>query len=95
MPDAVAESELDGLRSEIAGLIVESLELEDVAPEEIDPHEPLFGDGLGLDSIDALEIAFVIAKRYGIKLSSSDERNKAIFASLDNLARHVAENRRK
>ena len=57
------------------------------------PDAPLFGDGLGLDSIDALEIAFAVAQKYGFKLRSDDERNGEIFASLNALTRHIAENR--
>ncbi|MFV0475477.1 MAG: phosphopantetheine-binding protein [Pikeienuella sp.] len=81
------------LRDEVAVLIVEALDLEDVSPAEIEPHAPLFGDGLGLDSIDALEIAFAIAQKYGFKLQSDDARNGEIFASLDALTAHVAANR--
>lgn len=83
------------LRDEVAALIVESLDLEDVAPEDIDPTAPLFGDGLGLDSIDALEIAYAIAQKYGFKLQSDDARNGQIFASLDALSAHIAANRTK
>lgn len=82
-------------RLEVAEMIVDALVLEDVTAEEIDPDAPLFGDGLALDSIDALEISFAIAKRYGVKLRSGDERNAQIFASLDALSRHISENRTK
>ena len=93
MPDN-AEPEVDeGLRDEVAELIVESLDLEDVTAGDIDPTAPLFSDGLSLDSIDALELSFVIAKKYGFKLRSDDERNEEIFASLNSLTRHIAENR--
>lgn len=81
--------------AEIADMIIEALVLEDVTAEEIDPEAPLFGDGLGLDSIDALELSFAIAQRYGVKLRSDDERNQAIFASLEALSRHIGENRTK
>ncbi len=81
------------LRDEVATLIVESLVLDDVTPAEIDPEAPLFGDGLALDSIDALELAFAIAQKYGFKIRSDDERNREIFASLNALTLHVAENR--
>ena len=81
------------LRLEVARLIVDTLVLDDVTAEEIVPDEPLFGEGLGLDSIDALELAFAIAKTYGFKLRSDDQRNKEIFASLDALTLHIAENR--
>lgn len=81
------------LRDEVAALIVETLVLDDVTPDEIEPDAPLFGDGLGLDSIDALELAFSIAKTYGFKLRSDDDRNREIFASLNALTRHIAEHR--
>lgn len=74
---------------ELAELIVAELQLE-VSPAEIDPDAPLFGEGLGLDSIDALELAVAISKRYGVELRSDDARNHRIFASLRNLAAHVA-----
>lgn len=80
------------IEAEVAKLIVEALNLE-VAPAEIDPEAPLFGEGLGLDSIDALEIALAISKRYGFQLRSDDERNHKIFASLRALAAHVEKNR--
>jgi acyl carrier protein len=80
---------------EIARMIVETLVLEDVDADKIDPHAPLFGDGLGLDSIDALELSFAIAQRYGVKLRSDDERNVDIFSSLDTLSRHISEHRTK
>lgn len=82
------------LRDEVAVLIVESLDLEDVKASDIDPQAPLFGDGLSLDSIDALELSFEIAQKYGFKLRSDDERNEEIFASLNSLTRHIAENRK-
>jgi acyl carrier protein len=80
-------------RREIAEMIVEVLVLDDVSADEIKPNEPLFGDGLGLDSIDALELSFAIAQRYGIRLRSDDERNRQIFSSLDALSRHIAAHR--
>jgi len=79
------------MQREVAALIIDTLMLEDVTADEIEPDAPLFGDGLGLDSIDALEIAFAISKKYGFKLRSDDERNGEIFASLSALARHIAE----
>lgn len=79
-------------RRELAELIVSTLSLE-VAPEAIDPLAPLFVDGLGLDSIDALELALAISRTYGFELRSDDERNGRIFASLDSLARHIAAHR--
>lgn len=78
---------------EVAQLIVEALNLEDVKPEEIDPEAPLFREGLGLDSIDALELALAISKKYGFKLQSDDKQNSAIFRSLRALTEHVEQNR--
>ena len=80
------------LEQEVAALIVSTLQLE-VAPGDIQPDERLFGEGLGLDSIDALELALAISRRYGFELRSDDEHNFQIFASLRSLARHVAQNR--
>jgi acyl carrier protein len=91
MRDEASSSVDEAFRLEVATLIVEALVLEDVKPEEIDPHAPLFGDGLALDSIDALEIAFAVHQKYGLKLNSDDERNGEIFASLDALSRHIAQ----
>ncbi len=81
--------------TEIANMIIEALVLEDITAESIDPKAPLFGDGLGLDSIDALELSFAIAKCYGVKLRSDDEDNIEIFSSLETLSRHISENRTK
>ncbi|GAA0571383.1 xanthomonadin biosynthesis acyl carrier protein XanC [Craurococcus roseus] len=86
-PDALSPEEL-----EVAGLIVSALSLE-TGPEDIAPEEPLFGAGLGLDSIDALELALAISKRYGVQLRSDDERNHRIFSSLRTLAAHIEKNR--
>lgn len=73
----------------MADLIVSALDLE-VAPESIEPDAPLFNEGLGLDSIDALEISLEISKKYGIEIKAEDERNERIFASLRALAAFVA-----
>jgi acyl carrier protein len=80
------------LELELATLLVESLNLE-VAPAEVDPNAPLYGEGLGLDSIDILEVALEVSRRYGFQLRSDDERNQQIFQSLRTLATHVAQNR--
>jgi acyl carrier protein len=79
---------------EIAGLVVSALNLE-VTPEEIDPAAPLYREGLGLDSIDILEVALVVSKRYGFKLKEDDQDNAQVFGSLNALASHVAERRTK
>jgi acyl carrier protein len=77
----------------LAELIVAVVNLEDVKPADIDPEAPLFGDGLGLDSIDALELALEISRRYGVQLRADDEENRRIFASLRALAAHVESQR--
>ena len=79
--------------SELAGMIIEVLNLPDMTVEGILPEADLFGDGLGLDSIDALEIAVAIAQRYGVQLRAEDELTKRVFANLRSLARHVDANR--
>lgn len=78
---------------EVARLIVEALNLEDVKPESIKPEAALFREGLGLDSIDALELALAISKKYGFKLQSDDKKNSDIFQSLRALSRHIEQNR--
>jgi acyl carrier protein len=80
---------------ELARAIAEVTNLE-LPPERIDPVAPLFGDeGLGLDSIDLLEVALLVSQRYGFSLRSDDPDNRRIFASLRNLAAHIAEHRSK
>ncbi len=78
---------------ELAELIVTALNLEDVAAADIEPEAPLFKAGLGLDSIDALELALEISKRYGFQLRSDDENNVRIFSSLRALAAHIETHR--
>jgi acyl carrier protein len=78
---------------ELAELLVESLNLEDVEPQAIDPEAPLFNEGLGLDSIDALELSLAIGKRYGFQLRSEGEDNRRIFGSLRALSAHVQSQR--
>ena len=94
LPNANGHQLDPGLVQEIAGLIVASLNLE-VSPGEIDPEAPLYRDGLGLDSIDILEVALVVSKKYGFKLKEDDQDNVRIFRSLKSLALHVAEKRTK
>ena len=79
--------------AELAQLLVESLNLEGTDPAGIDPEAPLFGDGLGLDSIDALELALAISKRYGFQLRSDSDENRRIFASLRALSAHIEQHR--
>ena len=78
---------------EVAKLIVHALNL-DTDPASIAPDEPLYGNGLGLDSIDALEIALMIQQQYGIELRSDDDAVKAAFASLRSLTEHVLQRRK-
>lgn len=92
IPAAGDASEQSPLENELAVLLVESLNLE-VAPSDIVPTAPLYGEGLGLDSIDILEVALEVSRKYGFQLRSDDERNQQIFSSLRSLAAHVAQNR--
>lgn len=80
------------LERQLSELIVEALLLEDVTPESIDPEAPLFGEGLGLDSIDALELAVALERRWGVKIRAGDEQNRRIFASVRALAGFIADN---
>jgi acyl carrier protein len=90
---AVSSTLQTPLQRDVAAMIVSTLNLETVKPEQIDPAEPLFGTGLGLDSIDALELALEISKRYGFQLRSDDADNRRIFTSLANLSAHIEKNR--
>ena len=85
-------SSLTELHREVAALLVESLNL-DISAEAIDPQAPLYGEGLGLDSIDILEVALVVSQRYGFQLRSDDQDNVRIFTSLASLTEHIAANR--
>lgn len=87
-----ADARQTPFEAEVARLIITSLHLESPA-EEIAAEAPLFGEGLELDSIDALELALAISRDYGFELRSDDERNQAIFANLRSLAAHVAGHR--
>jgi acyl carrier protein len=100
MPNSQANAAVDAqpadpaLVREIAALIVSALNL-DLAQDQIDAQAPLYKEGLGLDSIDILEVALVVSKRYGFKLRDEDQDNVRIFGSLNSLATHVAERRTK
>lgn len=87
MPEANHE-----LQNEVAGLIVSTLNL-DISPDEIQPDASLYGEGLGLDSIDILEVALVVSKRFGFQLRADNADNVSIFSSLASLTRHIAANR--
>jgi len=80
---------MGNLKQQIKELIVSALELEDIKPENIVDSEPLFGAGLGLDSIDALELGVAIKKRFGVKFSAENADNKKHFASVDALAAYI------
>ncbi|MEX1828088.1 phosphopantetheine-binding protein [Luteibacter sp. CQ10] len=80
-------------QNELAQLIVTSLNLETVKPEDIEPDAPLFGGDLGLDSIDALEIALAVSKRYGFQLKSDNPDNRTIFTNLRTLSEHIEQHR--
>ncbi|MCM2131739.1 phosphopantetheine-binding protein [Larsenimonas rhizosphaerae] len=91
----MSDTPLTPLEHELAELIINTLELEDVTSNDIDPDDPLFGEGLGLDSIDALELGLALQKHYGIKLDSDAEDNQTHFASLRHLAALVEARREK
>jgi acyl carrier protein len=86
---------IESLEAELKKLIVEALALEDLEPGDIDATQPLFVDGLGLDSIDALEIAVVLESRYGVVIGEDADLNRERFSCVRSLARFVAENRTK
>jgi len=89
MESVVPQTELE---NEVARLIVEAVNLE-AAPQALDPEVHLFGDGLGLDSIDLLEVALAVSRKYGFQLRSDDPDNERIFSSLRALSAHVARHR--
>lgn len=80
------------LQAEVAGLVVSALNL-DISPEEIVADDPLYGEGLGLDSIDILEVALEVSKRFGFQLRADNDDNVRIFRSLRSLTDHIAEKR--
>lgn len=82
--------DMDELKLEIKKIIISSLELEDIKPENIKDAEPLFGAGLGLDSIDALELGIALKKKFGISFSAESSDNRKHFASVDALAAYIA-----
>src|SRR3989338_130707 len=94
MSENFASVSFEDLMSEVAALIVEALNL-DVQPQDVKPDDPLYGEGLGLDSIDMLEISLVISKHYGLQLRSDNENNDKIYASLRALTTHIASQRTK
>tara|TARA_R110000868_G_scaffold61059_4_gene185721 strand:+ start:17196 stop:17456 length:261 start_codon:yes stop_codon:yes gene_type:complete len=85
---------MDDLAEELKKLLIETLDLEEIGPEDIETEAPLFGDGLGLDSIDALELGVAIQKRYDIKIDTTSEDIGKWFHSIESLSKFIAEGRR-
>lgn len=85
------------LEQELAAILIQALDLDDIEPADIKPEAPLFGfdteDSLGLDSIDALEIALAISKHFNVQLKSDDENNKAVFSNLRSLSDYIQNSR--
>ena len=92
MKETLSNNTLTAEELKLARLIVSSLNLE-MPAAEIDPSAPLYGEGMGLDSIDILEVALVVSKAYGVKLRSDDEHNGEIFNSLRSLNEHIQQHR--
>jgi len=84
---------MEQLHTELKKLIIDALYLEDISIDDIDTQAPLFGDGLGLDSIDALELGLAIKKQYNIVINADDKRTKEYFASVANLADYISVNK--
>jgi acyl carrier protein len=85
---------MEALKLELKTKVIEALNLEDIAIEDINDNDPLFGEGLGLDSIDALELIVLLDKEYGIRLADPKE-GKSIFESVEKMAKYISENRTK
>lgn len=81
------------LENEIKELIISALDLEDITVADIDSNAPLFNEGLGLDSIDALELGMALKKKYGVNFTSDKEENKQYFKSVESLAKYIAESK--
>lgn len=86
---------MDELKTQIKETIITALQLEDITPEDIVDGDPLFGEGLGLDSIDALELGVSLKKKFGVKFSAENSENKKHFASVNALADFIAAERAK
>ena len=84
---------MDQLQTELKKLIIEALNLEDITVDDIETDAPLFGDGLGLDSIDALELGLAIKKAYHVVIDADDTNTRQHFASVANLAKYISENK--
>jgi acyl carrier protein len=83
---------MSNLVQEIKELIIESLDLEELSPADIETDEPLFEDGLGLDSIDALELGMALQAKFGVKINAEDENTREYFRSVASLTRFVTDN---
>lgn len=84
---------MDALQTEVKELIINALNLEDITPDDINASEPLFGEGLGLDSIDALELGLAIKKQFNIVINADDPNIREHFASVANLAAYISKNK--
>lgn len=84
---------MKGLETELKKLLIEVLNLEDLTAEDIDSDAPLFGEGLGLDSIDALELGVAIRRRYAVEIDAEAEETRRHFGSISNLARFISMDR--
>ena len=84
---------MEQLEQELKELIIDVLDLEDITVDDINSEEPLFVDGLGLDSIDALELGVALQKKYGVKIEAEGEQTRELFASVKNLAKFITENK--
>ena len=89
MQRAYIMSHMSDLKHQIKELIISALEIEDIKPDGIDDSAPLFGEGLGLDSIDALELGLALKKKFGVKFSSNNAENRKHFASVNALAAYI------
>lgn len=85
---------MNNIENEVKQFVIDTLNLEDITPEEIDSSAPLFNEGLGLDSIDALELGVAMKKKYNITINADDPNTRNYFASIKNLATFIEENRR-
>ena len=87
--------ELSEFEQEVGGMIIETLNLDGIAVDDIDPEEPLFQDGLGLDSIDALELSLAISRRYGVQIKTENTDVAQVFASMRSLSKYIRVNRQR
>ena len=85
---------MESLEQELKALIIDVLDLEDITVDDINSEEPLFVDGLGLDSIDALELGVALQKKYGVKIEAEGEKTRELFASVKNLATFITDNKK-